>query len=216
MGLKESTNERIFYSLRRRLPEAGKDLMKVIFSAEQLRHHPAKIMSSGALTDSPENPGRAKTLLQAAIAAGLKHEEPGNCGRAPLAAIHSKRYLTFLENIHTRWLRIPDASTDVLPNVHPDTRDVVYPKSAVGQVGFHVFDGAAPITADTWSSACWSASSAVHAAHEVLRGAASCYALARPPGHHATSDLAGGFLLSEQQRDCSTGAARATRARRHS
>ena len=167
--------------------------MKVIFSAEQLRHNPAKIMSSGALVDSPENPGRAATLLQAAIAAGLEHAEPDDCGPAPIAAVHTARYLTFLENIHARWLRIPGASADVLPNVHPDTRDVVYPASAVGQVGYHVFDGAAPITADTWDSARWSARCAVHAAREVLGGAMSCYSLSRPPGHHATSDLAGGF-----------------------
>ena len=167
--------------------------MKVIFSAEQLRHKPAKILSSGALTDSPENPGRAETLLQAAIAAGLTHEVPNDYGSTPLAAIHTARYLTFLENIHTRWLHIPGASTDVLPNVHPDSRDCVYPASAVGQVGYHVFDGAAPITADTWDSARWSAYSAVCAAQEVLAGATSCYALARPPGHHATRDLAGGF-----------------------
>ena len=167
--------------------------MKVIFCEDQLRHSPAQIMSSGALVDSPENPGRAETLLQAAVNAGLEHEVPAHYGTAPLAAIHTGRYLKFLENIHTRWMRIPGASQDVLPNVHPDTRAVVYPDSAVGQVGYHVFDGAAPITADTWNSACWSAYSAVHSANEVLRGARACYALARPPGHHATSDLAGGF-----------------------
>jgi len=167
--------------------------MKVVFSSEQLRHNPARILSSGALVDSPEVPGRAGTLLRAAIDAGLEHAIPDDYGSEPLAAVHTARYLVFLENIHTRWLRIPGASTDVLPNVHPDTRDVVYPKSAVGQVGFHVFDGAAPVTADTWDSVRWSAWSAVHAAREVLHGACSCYALSRPPGHHASSELAGGF-----------------------
>jgi acetoin utilization deacetylase AcuC-like enzyme len=167
--------------------------MKVVFCAEQLRHSPAKVVSSGALVDSPEGPDRAETLLRAAIAAGLECEAPRDYGLEPLAAVHTTRYLTFLENIHARWLRIPGASTDVRPNVHPDTRDVVYPKSAVGQVGYHVFDGAAPITADTWDSARWSAWCAVHAALEVVHGAPSCYALARPPGHHASSELAGGF-----------------------
>lgn len=167
--------------------------MKVIFSSEQLRHSPAEVLSSGALIENPEIPGRAETLLQAAIAAGLELDSPKDYGLAPLAAVHDTRYLNFLENIHARWVRIPGASTDVRPNVHPDSRDCHYPASAVGQVGFHVFDGAAPITADTWDSARWSANAAVHAATEVLQGARSCYALARPPGHHATKDLAGGF-----------------------
>ena len=167
--------------------------MKVFFSNEQLRHNPEKILSSGALVDSPENPGRAETLLQATIASGLERVIPEDCGLEPIAAVHTARYLTFLENIHTRWLRIPGASKDVLPNVHPDSRDCLYPASAVGQVGYHVFDGAAPITSDTWNSALWSAYGAVQAAREVNRGAHACYALARPPGHHATKDMAGGF-----------------------
>jgi acetoin utilization deacetylase AcuC-like enzyme len=33
----------------------------------------------------------------------------------------------------------------------------------------------------------------VHAAKQVLYGEAACYALARPPGHHAGRDLVGGF-----------------------
>jgi acetoin utilization deacetylase AcuC-like enzyme len=167
--------------------------MKVVFSDRQLRHRPAHIVSSGAAVDNPETPVRAEILLAAAKAAGLERETPADYGLDPIRAVHTPRYLAFLERIHERWSRIPDASTDVLPNVHPDTRDVVYPKSAVGQVGFHVFDGAAPITADTWDAALWSAWTAVHAAREVLAGAAACYALARPPGHHAGKELAGGF-----------------------
>jgi acetoin utilization deacetylase AcuC-like enzyme len=167
--------------------------MKVVFSDEQLRHSPAEIVSSGKLVPSPELPARAERLLAAATSAGLVREAPVEYGLDPIAAVHSSRYLAFLEKIFVRWQRIPDASADVFPNIHPPTRDALYPASAVGQVGFHVFDGGCPITADTWDSARWSAWSAVHAAYEILGGAAACYALARPPGHHAGSDLAGGF-----------------------
>jgi len=142
---------------------------------------------------NPETPERAKVLLEAATAAGLEAAEPADYGLEPFAAVHSREYLAFLARIHERWRRIPDASVDVMPNVHPDTRDVVYPASAVGQVGYHVYDGASPITADTWDSACRSAWSAVHATREVLSGTGACYALCRPPGHHAARDLAGGF-----------------------
>lgn len=167
--------------------------MKVVFSDEQLRHSPAEIVSSGKLVPSPEIPARAERLLAAAKSAGLVHEAPAEYGLDPIAAVHSARYLAFLEKIFVRWQRIQDASADVFPNIHPPTREALYPASAVGQVGFHVFDGGCPITADTWDSACWSAWSAVHAAYEVLSGTAACYALARPPGHHAGSDLVGGF-----------------------
>ena len=167
--------------------------MKAVFSDRQLGHRPAHIVSSGTAVDNPETPARAEILLAAALALGLEREAPADYGLDPIRAVHTERYLRFLERIHERWLRIPGASTDVLPNVHPDTRDAVYPASAVGQVGFHVFDGAAPITADTWDAALWSAWTAVHAAREVVAGAPACYALSRPPGHHAGKELAGGF-----------------------
>ena len=167
--------------------------MKVVFSDIQLRHAPAEIVASGKLVPHPEIPARAERLLAAALAAGLEHETPAEYGLEPIEAVHTARYLAFLEKIFVRWQRIPDASDDVFPNVHPPARGGLYPASAVGQVGYHVFDGGAPITADTWDSACWSAWSAVHAAYDVLAGARACYALCRPPGHHAGSDLAGGF-----------------------
>jgi acetoin utilization deacetylase AcuC-like enzyme len=167
--------------------------MKVIFSPEQLRHAPTEIMSSGQMEPNDEIPARAERLLAAATSRGLVHETPADCGLEPLAAVHTERYLRFFENIYTRWQRIPEATGVIFPNVHPNAKDAVYPASAVGQVGYHVFDSAAPITADTWLSARWSASSAVHAAREVLAGGVPCYALCRPPGHHAGKEIAGGF-----------------------
>lgn len=150
-------------------------------------------LSSGSPQPNPEVPERAERLLAAAVHSGLELEEPDDFGTGPIATVHTAEYLQFLQHIFTRWQRIPDASAEVIPNIHPDRRDGAYPASAVGQVGYHVSDTACPISATTWESARWSANSAVHAANEVLGGAAACYALARPPGHHAARDLAGGF-----------------------
>ena len=167
--------------------------MKVVFSEKQREHNPESYLSSGAPVPNPELPERADRLLAAAISAGLQAEAPADYGDGPIEAIHTTRYLTFLQNIHTRWSRIQGASKEVLPNVHPIERSDGYPKSAVGQVGFHVYDASCPIAAHTWESARWSAMSATHAAQRVLSGDAACYALSRPPGHHASQDLAGGF-----------------------
>jgi len=167
--------------------------VKVVFSARQLRHAPDVFVSSGAEHPNPESPERADRLLAAATSYGLSVVEPEDYGTDLLAEVHSARYLTFLEHIFDRWQYIAGASRHVMPNIHPDGRNCGYPKSAVGQVGFHVYDGSCPIAADTWDSACWSANTAIHAAHEVLGGSPACYALSRPPGHHAGRDLVGGF-----------------------
>ena len=167
--------------------------MKVVFSEEQLAHYPQRFLSSGAPVENPEQPARAQRLLAAALECGLEQEAPEDCGEEIISSVHTARYLQFLQNIYTRWSRIDGASEEVLPNVHPISRQDGYPKSAVGQVGYHVYDGSCPIVADTWHSARWSAMTAAHAAQRVLLGDPACYALARPPGHHASQDLAGGF-----------------------
>ncbi len=167
--------------------------MKFVFSERQLEHAPDVFISSGAEHPNPEVPERAIRLRQAATAFGLDEVAPPHFGRDALLAVHSERYLKFLENIYRRWQYIEGASRYVIPNIHPDGRDGGYPASSVGQAGFHIYDGSCPVDATTWESACCSANSALHAADLVLAGEAACYALSRPPGHHAGHDLVGGF-----------------------
>jgi acetoin utilization deacetylase AcuC-like enzyme len=167
--------------------------MKVIFSARQKAHYPKHFLSSGAPQPNPEVPQRADCLLAAALQSGLTRIEPADYGIDPLAAVHTPEYLQFLQNIVRRWAYIEDASEEVVPNIHPDRRDGAYPASAVGQAGFHMADTGCPIAAATWESALVSAHSAIHGAHALLEGDSACYALARPPGHHAARDFAAGF-----------------------
>lgn len=167
--------------------------MKVVFTARQKKHYPRTFFSSGAPQPNPEVPERAERLLAAATACGLTVEEPADFGLGFVSAVHTQRYLTYLQNIHRRWMRIEGGSPEVVPGIHPDRRDGGYPASAAGQAGWHHCDTASPVSADTWESALWSAHAAAQAAQNVLHGDRSCYALSRPPGHHATREVASGF-----------------------
>lgn len=169
--------------------------MKTVFHEAQRRHDPKHFLSSGAPQPNPEQPARIDALLEGVEAAGLDTVAPEDHGLGPVAAVHTAEYLTFLRNIHTRWQRIEAASEEVIPNIHPDRREAGYPKSAVGQAGWHMADTACPISSDTWESAYWSAQTAIGAADLVLGGELAAYALCRPPGHHAFADLAGGFCF---------------------
>jgi len=169
--------------------------MKVFFHESQRRHDPKHFLSSGAPQPNPEVPARIDKLLAGAQKAGLESAAPSDCGLGPIAAVHTPEYLTFFKNIYTRWRRIEDASAEVIPNIHPDRRSASYPKSAVGQAGYHMADTACPISMDTWESAYWSAQTAIAGANSILGGAPAAYALCRPPGHHAFADLAGGFCF---------------------
>lgn len=169
--------------------------MKTFHHPDQRAHDPKHFLSSGAPRPNPEQPARVDALLGAVERLGLEVAEPADHGLGAIAAIHTAEYLQFLQTIHSRWRRIPDASAEVIPNIHPNSRRVSYPKSAVGQAGYHQADTACPISEHTWRSAYWSAQSAIAGAGEIAAGGRAAYALCRPPGHHAFADLAGGFCF---------------------
>ncbi|GAB4519001.1 MAG: histone deacetylase family protein [Roseibium sp.] len=169
--------------------------MKAIFDERQRGHDPKHFMANGTRLANPEQPRRIEVLKSGAEAAGCRFEAPADHGLGPLAAVHSAEYLVFLQTIHKRWSRIEGASDEVIPNIHPDRRSASYPRSAVGQAGFHQADTSCPIAAGTWEAAYWSAQSAVEGADLMLAGEQAAYVLSRPPGHHAFGDLAGGFCF---------------------
>lgn len=172
--------------------------MKIVYSDGHKSHYPKNFLVSGSPQENPEVPERAESLISSVKDAGHTIVSPGTFGAAPRAAVHSPEYLDFLENIYTRWQRIPGASPEVIPNIHPQARGASlgvagYPASAVGQAGYHMADTACPIGAGTWEAACLSADIAAQAAQSILDGEREVYGLCRPPGHHAFADMAGGF-----------------------
>lgn len=169
--------------------------MKAFLDPRQYAHDPKHFMANGQRLQNPEQPRRIDVLKAGAEAAGCQFDAPVDHGLGSIAALHSPGYLAFLSTIHDRWKRIPDAADEVIPNIHPDRRTASYPRSAVGQAGFHQADTACPISSGTWEAAYWSAQAALSAADAVLDGARAAYALSRPPGHHAFGDLAGGFCF---------------------
>ncbi len=167
--------------------------MITVFDEAQRAHDPQFFLSSGAQFPCPEKPARVDALLGAVRRLGGPVVQAPDTGVEPIRRIHPDRYLTFLQTIYTRWSRIPGASAEVIPNIHPANRTDGYPLSAVGQAGFHQTDTSCPISAQTWAAAYASAQTAIHGADLVLGGERAVYALSRPPGHHAFAELAGGF-----------------------
>lgn len=164
-----------------------------VFDDAQRAHDPQFFLSSGAAHSCPEKPARIDALLSAVSRLGGPVVQAPDAGMAPIRAVHSDRYLTFLQTIHRRWSRIEGASAEVIANIHPNSFADGYPLSAVGQAGFHMTDTSCPISAQTWGAAYASAQTAIHGADLVLSGARMVYALCRPPGHHAVAERAGGF-----------------------
>ena len=169
--------------------------MKAILDPRQHLHDPKYFMASGQVKANPEQPRRVDVLSDGAKAAGARFIEPSDHGMGPIAAIHTPQYLQFLQTIYPRWQHIEGGGEEVIPNVHPTSRTDSYPKSAVGQAGYHQGDTACPIGEHTWVSAYWSAQSAITGAMMIAEGDECAYVLSRPPGHHAFADLAAGFCF---------------------
>ncbi|MEK9842064.1 histone deacetylase family protein [Thalassospira sp.] len=168
-------------------------MMRAYFSDDQLRHHGKTFIVAGEKKPIPEVPERAEILHTAIARLGLEVCAPSDAGMAPIAAIHDNQYLDFLQTIYPEWIAA-GGSELVIPNIHPFDRNGPYPRHHAGKAGFHLGDTSCPISETTWQSAYASAQTAISAARHVRDGGAqSAYALCRPPGHHASSNLAGGF-----------------------
>jgi acetoin utilization deacetylase AcuC-like enzyme len=77
------------------------------------------------------------------------------------------------------------------PNRHMNAR----PGSVLGQAGHYLSSTTSPIGAGTWPAILGAAHCAVDGADALLAGATEAYALCRPPGHHAYSDVGAGFCF---------------------
>jgi len=169
--------------------------MRVFYASETALHAPHFFLMRGRPVANEERAERAERLLAGVAKAGLKTEEPPPAGPAALAAVHSTRYLAFLEGAWAAWQKLPGAGAEVLANVQPRRPEASYPSGLVGRAGWHMGDLACPIGEHTFGAARRAADTAVAAARSVSGGARAAYALARPPGHHASREQAAGHCF---------------------
>jgi len=167
-------------------------LVQVFFHPEQLKHHPKTYFSRGKMRTPQEVPERADIILRAVEHLGFRASIPEDYGLEPILAVHSDAYLEFLREAHARWMSVDeDWGHEVTSNIF--VREPNAKKGVLAEAAFYLADGSCPVGEHTWSSAYWSAQSALAGARAIANGAKAAYALCRPPGHHARRDAAGGF-----------------------
>jgi acetoin utilization deacetylase AcuC-like enzyme len=162
----------------------------VYFDPVQRQHAPAVELHNGGFVPYAESVSRADDIV-----AALGPQLPAmDFGMAPLLAVHSAEYLVFLQTAHADWQtagRAGDAIPYVFPVVgrRPLTLDRID-----ARLGRFAMDMGTPIAAGTWAAAYAGAQVALSALQPLLDGtAATCFALCRPPGHHAGADYCGGY-----------------------
>lgn len=166
--------------------------MQAFFDPQSRRHAPQFFVMRGRVVPHEDAPERVGRLLAGLGALGLTPKEPANVPPGVLATVHTPRYLEFLSTAWDAWQALPQHGAEVLANVQPRALGSHYPDGLVGRAGWHLGDLACPIGPHTAEAALASASSAYAAADAILAGEHAAYALCRPPGHHASAEVAGG------------------------
>lgn len=170
--------------------------MLTICSDTHRLHFPQGELYGGQFVRPFECPERHDYILQALDAAG-HHERraPDALDRTLLAAVHDTGYLDFLQSAWREW-QAAGYTGEALPNVVPARRmQQREPAHIDGRLGYYAMAIETAITAGTWQAAEASAAIAQTGADVLSDGAPLTFSLCRPPGHHAATDLYGGYCF---------------------
>lgn len=163
----------------------------VLFHRRQLAHKPAYEWAFGKRLPHPETSRRAEHILAALEADRERFRvwAPPEIPDRLLAKVHDSR----LARLYRTASALAEGST-FYPSVFPKRNQTSPDPFDIHQAGYFCFDSGTPLTETTWEAAVWSASCAYEASRIVAqREAKLAYALCRPPGHHASKDLFGGY-----------------------
>ncbi len=171
--------------------------MRVFFSEKHRLHFPQGELSGGELVTPYERPSRVEYVLRRLAERDFADiEEPSPIDRAELHALCDAGYLHFLETAWDAWVAAGH-SGEIIASSYPARRMRIDrpPRDIEGLAGYFALASETAITRGTWEAALSSASCAQSAANHVANGAGSAFALCRPPGHHATADMFGGYCF---------------------
>jgi len=143
-----------------------------------------------------ECPERAQFVLERVLEQRLGGvEAPKRFERALLARVHDSQFLAFLEHAWRDWTAAGNRG-EAIPDCWPARRMTQKrPNSITGKLGFYAMAGETSISDGTWEAARAAADVALTAAARLQSGDHAAFALCRPPGHHAASDLYGGYCF---------------------
>jgi acetoin utilization deacetylase AcuC-like enzyme len=173
--------------------------MPVVWSPDTRRHDPKHEVWVGVPTPGTEVAARVDAILEAV--AGHPLVEATSHGREALHTVHDPDLVAFLSSVHDRWLAgeyVELVGQDrVVPYFFPTpamTAGLPIRKAPAvhALAGRFAYDTMTTVGPGTWQAVAAAADCALTAAALVTAGAPTAYALARPPGHHATPAGYGG------------------------
>ncbi|MGE0212575.1 MAG: histone deacetylase family protein [Parvibaculaceae bacterium] len=170
--------------------------MKTVYSEDHRQHFPQGELSGGEFVTPFERPSRVEYILRRLKARGFEAPiGPDKLPMGPVRKIHDKGFLKFLETAWGEW-RAAGFRGEIIPTGFPMRRmQQRVPRNIDGKAGYYTLATETAITGGTWAAAKSSAAVALTAQKLVAGGESSAFALCRPPGHHAATDMYGGYCF---------------------
>jgi acetoin utilization deacetylase AcuC-like enzyme len=176
--------------------------MKVVYSAAHSGHNPAAEIADSQSQSPHEHPGRAD-IIQKTLAADPTMEmiAPREWGVEPIVAVHERGLHDFLVTAWRDYQVEVRATREVVPDFfyRPAMRNAMTemdePTAVNARLGWWCFETTTPITEGSYVAARGAVDTAMTAADVVLDGERFAYGACRPPGHHATRSLYGGYCF---------------------
>ncbi len=170
--------------------------MLTVYSEDHRLHHARAELAGGLLVPAYEKPERADFVLTRVKDVDLGPVvAPEDFGLAPVQRVHDDQFLRFLETSWQEWAA-EGYEGDAIPIVWPSRgMQQRVPEAIDAKLGYYAMAAETAITSGTWQAARSSANVALSAQRHVQEGAQAAFALCRPPGHHAASDLYGGYCF---------------------
>lgn len=168
--------------------------MQIVYTEQHRLHATDQVQVEDYPFSTWEVPARAEAILACVQAAQIGPlVKPIDHGLAPILAVHDAGFLQFLQNAYTESAALTGSAGPVFTHTFATRYRGPVPQGFYALKGYYAFGWGSPILEGTWEAAYWAAQCALTAADLVREGERAAYALCRPPGHHAASDLYGGY-----------------------
>ena len=171
--------------------------MKTVHSSVHRRRAALTELSGGRFVPPFERPERVDRIL-----AELKKRPLGEImapvehGLAPVLRIHREDYVTFLRECWAQWTAA-GYDGEATANIWPSRAMTLArpPREIGGRIGYYALAAETSISEGTWEAARASANVALTGQALIQGGEPAAFSLCRPPGHHASADMFGGYCF---------------------
>jgi len=146
----------------------------IFYCEKHLNHKPEKEMDMGIFVPNADTPQRIEKIAVELQKEGYELHDINHFDESVLSLVHDRDYIEWIKNRS----RITPPEQEYFPEVFGYDR---------------LFDTGTPITWNSYESALYAVYTALTSAEWIICGNMFSYAMCRPPGHHASADMGGGY-----------------------